>query len=82
MKDDDLHNGISMHRIRVGGGVAGFIVVAGFLCIGLVGIPMLRYFLGFAILVETLLFVGGEAIGAPPLPKNNQRRSPVYIFEL
>ncbi len=51
MKDDDLHNGISMHRIRVGGGVAGFIVVAGFLCIGLVGIPMLRYFLGFAIVV-------------------------------
>lgn len=49
MKDDDLHNGISMHRIRVGGGVAGFIVVAGFLCIGLVGIPMLRYFMGFAI---------------------------------
>jgi hypothetical protein len=48
VKDDDLHNGISMHRIRVGGGVAGFIVVAGFLCIGLVGIPMLRYFLGFA----------------------------------
>lgn len=51
MKDSDLHNGISMHRIRVGGGVAGCIVVAGFLCIGLVGIPMLRYFLGFAILV-------------------------------
>jgi hypothetical protein len=51
VKDDALHNGISMHRIRVGGGVAGFIVVAGFLCIGLVGIPMLRYFLGFAIVV-------------------------------
>jgi hypothetical protein len=51
VKDDDLHNGISMHRIRVGGGVAGFIVVAGFLCIGLVGIPMLRYFMGFAVAV-------------------------------
>jgi hypothetical protein len=46
VKNDDLRNGISMHRIRVGGGVAGFIVVAGFLCIGLVGISMLRYFLG------------------------------------
>jgi ABC-type antimicrobial peptide transport system permease subunit len=51
VKDSDLHNGISMHRIRVGGGVAGFIVAAGFLSIGMVGIPMLRYFLGFAIVV-------------------------------
>jgi hypothetical protein len=58
VKDSDLHNGISMHRIRVGGGVAGFIVVAGFLCIGLVGIPMLRYFLGFAIIMG-----GGIALG-------------------
>jgi len=47
-----------MHRIRVGGGIAGFIVVAGFLCIGLVGIPMLRYFLGFAIVMG-----GGIALG-------------------
>jgi hypothetical protein len=55
VKDDDLHNGISMHRIRVGGGVAGFIVVAGFLCIGLVGIPMLRYFL-------LITIVGGAVV--------------------
>ena len=49
MWNSDWHQGITMHKIRVGGGVAGFIVVIGFLAIGLVGIPMLRYFLGMAI---------------------------------
>jgi len=49
MRNSDWHQGITMHKIRVGGGVAGFIVVMGFLAIGLVGIPMLRYFLGMAI---------------------------------
>lgn len=51
MPSDAPHPGITMHRIRVGAGVAGFIVVAGFLAIGLVGIPMLRYFLGFAMVI-------------------------------
>ncbi len=49
MPNDAPHPGISMHRIRVGAGVAGFIVVAGFLAIGLVGVPLFRYFLGMAI---------------------------------
>jgi hypothetical protein len=54
----DLHNGISMHRIRVGAGVAGFIVVAGFLTIGLVGIPLFRYFLGLAIVLGAGIAIG------------------------
>jgi ABC-type antimicrobial peptide transport system permease subunit len=49
MPSDAPHPGISMHKIRVGAGVAGFIVVAGFLAIGLVGVPLFRYFLGLAI---------------------------------
>ena len=49
MRNTDWRQSISMHKIRVGSGVAGLIVVIGFLAIGLVGMPMLRYFLGLAI---------------------------------
>jgi hypothetical protein len=44
MPDNLPHPGITMHRLRVGAGMAGFIVVAGFLVIGLIGVPMFRYF--------------------------------------
>ncbi len=49
MPGDAPHPGITMHRIRVGAGIAGFIVVAGFLAIGLIGVPLFRYFLVLAI---------------------------------
>ena len=49
MPNDVPHPGISMHKIRVGAGVAGFIVAAGFVIIGLTGVPLFRYFLGLAI---------------------------------
>lgn len=58
MPNDQPHQGITMHRIRVGAGIAGFIVAAGFLAIGLVGVPMFRYFLGLAIAAG-----GGVALG-------------------
>jgi hypothetical protein len=58
MRNADWHQGITMHRLRVGGGIAGAIVVLGFLTIGLVGVPLFRYFLGLAILVG-----GGIALG-------------------
>jgi hypothetical protein len=58
MPNDQPHPGITMHRIRVGAGIAGFIVAAGFLVIGLVGVPMFRYFLGLSIVVG-----GGIALG-------------------
>lgn len=50
MHDDTPHPGITMHKLRVGAGVAGFIVAGGFLVIGLVGVPMFRYFLGLALI--------------------------------
>lgn len=56
--NDQPHPGITMHRIRVGAGIAGFIVVVGFLVIGLVGVPMFRDFLGVAIVLG-----GGIALG-------------------
>jgi len=58
MRNADWHQGITMHRLRVGAGFAGAIVVAGFVAIGLVGVPMFRYFLGMAIVVG-----GGIALG-------------------
>jgi hypothetical protein len=58
MANDGPHPGITMHRIRVGAGVAGFIVVAGFLAIGLVGVPLFRYFLGLAIALGTGIAFG------------------------
>lgn len=58
MRNSEWHQGITMHRLRVGAGVAGGIVVLGFLAIGLVGVPMFRYFLGLAIITG-----GGIALG-------------------
>ncbi len=58
MRNAEWHQGITMHRLRVGAGVAGAIVVLGFLTIGLVGVPLFRYFLGLAILAG-----GGIALG-------------------
>jgi hypothetical protein len=58
MPNDGPHPGITMHRIRVGAGVAGFIVVAGFLAIGLVGVPLFRYFLVLAIALGTGIAFG------------------------
>jgi hypothetical protein len=60
MANNELHPhpGITMHRLRVGAGVAGFIVAAGFVIIGLIGVPMFRYFLVFAILMGIVVATG------------------------
>ena len=58
MPNDQPHAGITMHKLRVGAGVAGFIVVAGFLIIGLIGVPMFRYFLGLAIVMGAVVATG------------------------
>jgi len=58
MADNLPHPGITMHKLRVGAGVAGFIVVAGFVIIGLIGVPMFRYFLGLAIVMGALIATG------------------------
>jgi hypothetical protein len=49
------HPGITMHRLRVGGNVGGFIFAIGVVLICLVGIPTLWFFLALAV-------VGGLAI--------------------
>jgi hypothetical protein len=44
------HSGITMHRLRVGGGVAGFIFAIGSTLIFLIGIPAFWGFLALALL--------------------------------
>jgi hypothetical protein len=46
---ENWHAGITMHRLRVGGGVAGFIFTVGSLLVFLIGVPAFRSFLGLAI---------------------------------
>ncbi|HKD79058.1 MAG TPA: hypothetical protein VKH81_05150 [Candidatus Angelobacter sp.] len=58
MRNSEWHQGITMHRLRVGAGVAGAIVVLGFLTIGLVGVPMFRYFLALAIIAGAGVALG------------------------
>jgi hypothetical protein len=47
------HPGITMHRIRIGGGIAGFIFAAGSVLIFLLGIPAFWGFLGLALVAGT-----------------------------
>ncbi len=56
MADEGKRPEISIHRIPVGGGVAGLIFAVGSCMIFLVGIPALRWFLLLAVVV-------GSAIG-------------------
>ena len=49
MQDGHPHPGITMHRLKVGGGFAGFIFAAGSVLIFLLGIPAFWAFLGLAI---------------------------------
>ena len=49
MNEDHPHQGITMHRLRVGGGAAGFIFAVGSVLIFLIGIPAFWGFLGVAL---------------------------------
>ena len=52
MKQDYPHQGITMHRIRFGGGVAGLLFTLGCMVLFLAGLPILWY-----------PFVGAIAVG-------------------
>lgn len=53
MNEGHPHPGISMHRIKIGGGVAGFIFATGSVLIFLLGIPAFWGFLGLALVAGT-----------------------------
>jgi len=52
---DAPHPGINISSIPVGGGVAGFLAALSIVVIGLIGVPLTRWFLGAS------LVVGGAA---------------------
>lgn len=52
---DYPHQGITMHRLRFGGGFAGLIFTIGTLVIFLVGVPVFWVFLALAIICGAVL---------------------------
>ncbi len=70
MEQNHWHAGITMHRLRFGGGIAGFIFTVGILLICLIGIPAFRTFLllsmGVGILVALVLRIARRG-GRMPL---------------
>lgn len=53
--NDYPHQGITMHRLRVGGGFAGLIFTLGTMFIFLVGVPVFWVFLVLAIICGAVL---------------------------
>jgi hypothetical protein len=56
--DAPRHAGISMHKITVGAGEAGAIVVIGYLVMGFVGVPVARWVLIFSLIVGAIAAAG------------------------
>jgi hypothetical protein len=86
MRNSDWHSGISMHKIRVGGGVAGFIVAIGIVLIGLVSVPLFRYFMVLAAggggVSVGLVFVSSletELTGAPAYAETSSFSRTIFI---
>ncbi len=69
MEDNRWHPGINMHRLRFGGGIAGFIFTVGTLLIFLIGVPAFRPFLllsiGLGILIALVLRIARRTSGMP-----------------
>jgi len=53
--DAPRHPGISMHKITVGAGGAGAIVMIGFVVMGFVGVPVARWVLIFSALLGVVI---------------------------
>ncbi len=55
MTEDYPHEGITMHRLRVGGDPAGFIFAIGIVVIFLMGIPESWEYLGIAVVAGAVV---------------------------
>jgi hypothetical protein len=73
---NDRHPGITMHKIRFGGGFVGFLFAAGSALIFVLGFPTLWYFvalaLGLGIAIAVLLHIFSRRI--------SQRNRPLSIL--
>ena len=57
MKDNDLHPGITIHNMPVGGGIPGLIFTIGSIAIFLIGFPLFWYILALAIVLGVVIAV-------------------------
>lgn len=73
VKGNDWHPGITMHRLRIGGGIAGFIFTAGSLLVFLIGVPAFRSFLALSIVVGVAIAVAFRAM------RRNRRSAPLSL---
>jgi hypothetical protein len=51
----DIHPGINVSKIPVGGGFAGMIIAVSIVVIGLIGLPPMRLFLGASVVLGGLM---------------------------
>jgi hypothetical protein len=49
------HPGINISKIPVGGGAAGMLAALSVIIIGLIGLPVMRWFLGASLVVGVLI---------------------------
>ena len=52
---DNAYTSINVSKIPVGGGVAGLMIAASIIVIGLIGLPITRWFLGASLIVGGLM---------------------------
>lgn len=53
--DDDVHPGVNISKIPVGGGVAGLMVAVIIVVIGLIGLPPTRWFLAASLALGAVM---------------------------
>ncbi len=52
---DAPHPGINISKIPVGGGIAGMLAAMSIIIIGLIGVPLTRWFLGGSLVVGAII---------------------------
>ena len=52
---DAPHPGINVSKMPVGGGLAGMLVAASIIIIGLIGLPITRWFLGASLVLGAVI---------------------------
>jgi len=60
---DSPHPGINVSKIPVGGGVAGMLAALSVIIIGLIGLPITRWFLGASLAAGLLIALVRRWIG-------------------
>ncbi|PYX58859.1 MAG: hypothetical protein DMG73_09720 [Acidobacteria bacterium] len=76
MDEPNPHRGITMHKIKFGGGVAGLTFTIGSMAIFLASLPQLWYFLAFAAALGIGIAAAPLGIGIAAALRIAHRRAP------